>query len=239
MEVDILAFGAHPDDVECGAGGILARHAAEGYRCGIVDLTAGEMSTNGTVEERKAEASKAAEILNCPIRKCLNLPDAHLSVEQEGVYSVIKVLREFKPRIVLAPFYRDDRHPDHGVAGELVRRAVYLAGLKSLPLEGDAFRPQKLFFFLLYVNRDPDLIVDVSDYYQIKEAAIRAHQTQFQQHCYGGEGPLSLVNDSFFLRFISSRDRYFGSLIGASCGEGVVPYGKLAVADLCGEVGFR
>ncbi len=230
MNLDVLAFGPHPDDVEIGAGGILALHVEMGYRCGIVDLTAGEMGSNGTVEERQAEAQLAKEELGCLIRECLHLPDAHLETDRESIYRVIAALRRHRPAVVLAPYYRDDRHPDHSTTGELVRRAVYLSGLRRLPLEGEPFRPLKLFFFLLSVQREPDFIVDVSEVYAKKEAAIRAHRSQFYQH--RSDRAVTLVNDPFFIRYIKSRDSYLGALIGAAWGEGLVVHEKPAVADL-------
>lgn len=230
MRIDLLAFGPHPDDVEIGAGGIIARHTAMGYQCGIVDLTAGEMASNGTVEERREEAQRAARILKCAFRECLHLPDAHLTVGRESLYRVISALRTFRPRVVLAPYFRDDRHPDHSTAGELVRRAVYLSGLKRLPLEGEPYRPEKLYFYLLSVRRSPHLILDISSVYEIKEEAIKAHQSQFFHHRSDREP--TLVNDPFFMRFIRSRDSYFGSLIGVAWGEGLVMMEPPRVIDL-------
>lgn len=230
MELDVLAFGPHPDDVEIGAGGILALHAQGGYRCGIVDMTAGEMASNGTVEERKEEAARAAEILNCPVRECLGLPDAHLEVNTEAVYRVVKAVRTFRPKIILAPFYWDDRHPDHSAAGELVKRATYLSGLRRYPVEGTPFRPQKIFYYLLSVRQEPALVVDISAVYDRKEEAIRAHQSQFYYN--RDDKSLTLVNDPVFLRFIRNRDSYFGSLIGSNWGEGLIPGDVLSSTDL-------
>jgi len=230
MTVDLLVFGAHPDDVEIGAGGILAAHSVLGYSCGIVDLTAGEMASNGTVEERQLEAAEAAKILKCALRRCLHLPDAHLFVNSESLYEVIAALRSLRPRIVLAPFFRDDRHPDHSTCGELVRRAAYLSGLKRLPVDGDPFRPQKLYFYLLSTEQPPDIIVDVSAVHKQKEEAIRAHRTQFFHH--SRDKAQTLVNDPFFLHYIRSRDSYFGSLIGVQWGEGLLVNERPAVSDL-------
>ncbi len=230
MNVDLLAFGPHPDDVEIGAGGILARHGGMGYRCGIVDLTAGEMGSNGTVEERRMEAQKAKDLLGCVSRECLNLPDAHLETDRDSIYRVVTALRRYRPPVVLAPYYKDDRHPDHSITGELVRRAVYLSGLRRLPVDGEPFRPGKLLFFLLTVQREPDFIVDVTSVYGQKEEALRAHRSQFYHHCSDREP--TLVNDPAFIRYIKSRDSYFGSLIGTVWGEGLVVNDKPAIADL-------
>lgn len=230
MKLDLLAFGPHPDDVEIGAGGILARHASMGYQCGIVDLTAGEMASNGTVEERQTEAQKAKEVLGCLNRECLHLPDAHLETDRDSIYKVVSALRKYRPAVVLAPYYKDDRHPDHSTTGELVRRAAYLSGLLRFPVEGEPFRPCKLLFFLLSVQRKPDFILDVTSVYEKKEEAIRAHQSQFYHHRSDREP--TLVNDPFFIRYIKSRDSYFGSLIGTAWGEGLVVNDKPAISDL-------
>lgn len=237
MKLDLLAFGPHPDDVEIGAGGTLALHAELGYRCGIVDLTAGEMASNGTVEERRHEAWQAQQALGCLSRECLQLPDAHLEVNQEGIYKVVSALRKYQPAVVLAPYYRDDRHPDHSATGELVRRAAYLSGLRRFPVEGEPFRPQKLLFFLLSVQREPDLILDVSSVYDKKEEAIKAHQSQF--FLQRSDQEPTMVNIPIFLRYIRSRDSYFGTLIGALWGEGMVVNEKPAIPDLVEWSGSR
>jgi len=229
MDVDLLAFGAHPDDVEIGAGGILAAHAAMGYKCAIIDLTAGEMSTNGSVDERKAEAREAADVLKCVSRTCLGLPDAHLDIRKECIYKIAESIREFRPRIVLAPYFRNDRHPDHSTAGELVKRASFMSGLKRLPINGEPFRPEKLYFFLLTVEETPDFVVDISPVYEIKEEAVKAHRTQFFLH--SSRVP-TIVNNPSFLHNIRSRDSYFGSLIGVSWGEGLLLNEKPRVSDL-------
>jgi bacillithiol biosynthesis deacetylase BshB1 len=228
--LDLLAFGAHPDDVEIGAGGILAVHARKGYTCGIIDLTAGEMASNGTVPQRRAEGKEAAEILRCGVRECLELPDTNLTPDQKSVSLVIAALRRWRPRVVLAPYFPGDRHPDHNAAGELLRRAVFLAGLHKLPVEGEAFRPQRLYFFLLTVDVPPDIIVDISSVYTLKKQALNAHRSQFSRS--GDQKAATEVNDPYFLRYIESRDAYFGSLTGVQYGEGLVFNTKPLVDDL-------
>lgn len=228
--LDLLAFGPHPDDVEIGVGGILAGHALKGYACGIIDLTAGEMGSNGTVPQRQAEAREAAEILACRVRECLGLPDTGLAVERESALVIAAALRRWKPRVVLAPYFQGDRHPDHKVAGELVSRAVFLAGLSKLPVAGEPFRPQKLYYYLLTVDTTPDLVMDISSVYAIKEKALAAHQSQFGPQT--GEGVATPVNNSLFLRHIHNRDAYFGSLAGVAYGEGLIFHSKPLATDL-------
>lgn len=218
--LDLLAFGAHPDDVEVGAGGIIAAHTQKGYTCGIIDLTAGEMASNGTVPQRRAEARKAAAILKCTVRECLDLPDAALDTGQDAIYSVVAALRRLRPQVVLAPYYTQDRHPDHNAAGELLRRAVYLSGLRRLPVKGEPFRPQHLYFFLLSVDLVPNAIVDVSAVYSRKEEALDAHRSQFGQD--RKEAVATLVNSPCYRRYVRNRDAYFGSLTGVEYGEGLI-----------------
>ncbi len=234
--LDLLAFGAHPDDVEVGAGGILATHVLQGYACGIIDLTAGEMASNGTVPQRRAEAREAARVLECGVRECLELPDAALVPDQEAVYRVVVTLRQFRPKVVLAPYYQGDRHPDHNAAGELLRRAVYLSGLRRLPVEGKPFRPKQLYFFLLSVDLMPDVIVDVSAAYNRKEQALDAHRTQFGQDC--SDQVATLVNNPYYRSYVRNRDAYFGSLTGVDYGEGLIFNTKPLVKDIIGWSGI-
>jgi N-acetylglucosamine malate deacetylase 1 len=228
--LDLLAFGAHPDDVEAGVGGILAVHAKKGYACGIIDLTAGEMASNGTVSQRGEEGREAAKVLECAVRECLNLPDAALVPEQEAAYRVVAALRRLRPKVVFAPYYQGDRHPDHNAAGELLRRAVYLSGLRRLPVEGEPFRPRQLYFFLLSVNLMPDAIVDISAVYTRKEQALDAHRTQFGQDC--SAQAATLVNNPAYRRYIRSRDAYFGSLTGVEYGEGLIFNDRPLIKDI-------
>ena len=228
--LDLLAFGAHPDDVEAGVGGILAAHVKKGYSCGIIDLTAGEMASNGTVPQRQAEAREAAQVLKCTVRECLNLPDAALIPEQQSVYNVTAALRRLRPKIVLAPHYNGDRHPDHNAAGELLRRAVYLSGLRRLPVKGEPFRPKHLYFYLLSVDLTPDAIVDISPVYDLKEKALDAHRTQFVQD--SSKQVPTLINNHHYRCLIRNRDAYFGSLTGVDYGEGLVFNTRPLVKDI-------
>jgi N-acetylglucosamine malate deacetylase 1 len=227
--LDILAFGAHPDDVEIGIGGTLALHGAKGYRMGIVDLTRGEMSSNGTVAEREAEGKEAARVLGVEVRVSTGLPDAYLRATEEALQKVAEVVRRYRPRTVLLPFPRD-RHPDHGHAGELVREACHLAGLKRYPAAGEPYRPLHLYYYFLAKTEDPPLIVDISEYAPRKWQAIACHKSQFSLRA--EEQYQTLVNSPVFARFIRGRDQFFGALIGAQYGEGLVPERKVAVYDL-------
>ncbi len=229
MHLDILAFGAHPDDVEIGIGGVLIKHAHKGYRCGIVDLTAGEAASSGTPETRRKEALAAAEIMGMVTRDCLGLPDARLQVNPESLRPVIEIIRRYRPQVVIAP-YRKDRHPDHQAASRLVREGAHLAGLGRYEADGEPHRPPVYLEYFLSVFEEPSFIVDISEYYEMKLGAIAAHQSQFGVPA--DTDWSTLVNNPRFNRFIQSRDQYVGSLIQAFYAEGMYMDRKMMVDDI-------
>lgn len=229
MELDILVFGAHPDDVEIGFGGTLIKHAAKGYKCGIVDLTAGEMGSNGTPEIRRKEALRAAEIMGMQVRDCLGLPDARLEINEESTRAVIEVIRKYRPHVVVGP-YHADRHPDHFRASQLVREAAHLSGLWKYPAAGEPYRPAVVAQYFLAVHGEPSTIIDISEHYEGKVAALCAHESQFGLR--KETDWQTLVNDPAFIRMIISRDQFVGSLIQVMYGEGIYLEEKIALADL-------
>lgn len=236
MQLDILAFGSHPDDVEIGLGGTLIKHARMGYKCGIVDLTAGESGSNGTPEIRRAEALKSAEIMGMAVRDCLGLPDARLQVDEKSMRVVIEAIRRYKPKVVIGPYWKD-RHPDHLRASQLVREAAHLAGLRRYPADGEPHRPPVTAQFFLAVFDEPSFIIDISDLYETKIQALCAHQSQFGMA--QDADWKTLVNDPQFIRMVQSRDQYVGSLIQALYGEGLYMEQKLAVNDLMSLRGWE
>jgi len=222
---DVLAVGAHPDDVELGCGGVLARLAATGRRVGILDLSAGEMASRGSVAQRRAEAARAARALGAAWRTCLELPDGDLAAHDPAQQAaVVAVLRRAAPRAVLA-HHGDDGHPDHRQAAELVRRACFLAGVgRVLPELGPPWRPALVLAFpgprQLF---SPQLVVDVTAWYDAKRAALAAHPSQFEVGWEGdgGASPTHL-SSGYFLAAVEGRDRAAGNLIGCQFGEGLV-----------------
>lgn len=214
-QVDIVAFGAHPDDVEIGAGGLLAKEAALGYKIGIVDLTRGEMGTRGTTEIRADEAQKAAGILGAAWRTTLEMPDSGVSVTPENVMKVARLLRICQPSIIVVPYW-DDRHPDHAKASQLITEAHFKAGLKKLEPDLKAFRPNIILYYFLNRMDNYSFIVDVSGYYDKKQAAVEAHYSQFGD---AGMKPLAVLGVKRPLQFIESRDRFQGAQIGTAYGE--------------------
>ncbi|AEG59616.1 bacillithiol biosynthesis deacetylase BshB1 [Desulforamulus ruminis] len=226
-KVDVLAVGAHPDDVEVGAGGVLAKMIRLGAAAGIVDLTAGEMASNGTVAERRRESVEAADHLGLSWRKCLGLPDRGIEVNQENVAALVELIREARPQLVLCPYW-EDRHPDHVQACRLVQEACFDAGLSQRTTSFPPFRPQAVWHYFLSRSPEPKFIVDISEVYEIKKAALLAHDSQFGA---GRKRTGTFLNSGAgnLPALIESRDRYYGALIGAHYGEGFTLGTPLAV----------
>jgi bacillithiol biosynthesis deacetylase BshB1 len=234
MKLDILAFGAHPDDVELGAGGILAKHAALGYKTGIIDLTLGEMGTRGTPELRQREAKKAAAILNCAVRENLEMRDGFLQNDEKSQLLVIQAIRKFKPDIVLctAP---TDRHPDHGAAAKLVVDAAFKSGLHKLETtysdqQQAPWRPRALYHYIQFHALQPDFIVDISGFGDQKMNAIKAHGSQFYDP--HSNEPETVIASKYFFESIESRAREYGRQIYAELGEGLLTNNVIGVNDL-------
>jgi bacillithiol biosynthesis deacetylase BshB1 len=186
--IDLLAFGAHPDDVELTCGGTVCKAVRQGYRAAIVDLTGGESGTHGTKDLRANEAARAATVLGVSERANAGLPDAHLHNTEETRRTVVELIRRFRPRVVILPF-PIGRHPDHRVASELCRDASYLAGLKHYDAQGAPHRPEKVLYTLAYREDPvkPTFVVDVSDEFETKLEAIRCYASQFDGKMAAGE----------------------------------------------------
>jgi bacillithiol biosynthesis deacetylase BshB1 len=182
-KVDILAFGAHPDDVECAAAGVLIKHIAIGKTVAIVDLTAGEMGSHGTVEERKCEAAIAASLIGITKREQLNLPDGGIENNESSRLLIIEMIRKYQPSIVLANAIHD-RHPDHANAAKLVADAAFLSGLKKkrsfyIDSEQESWRPQAVYHYIQDYFIEPGFVVDITDQMEKKMEAILAFKSQF------------------------------------------------------------
>ena len=217
VPIDILAFGAHPDDVELGCGGTLAALLARGYRFGICDLTRGEAATRGTPRIRAAEARRAAGILGAAFRTTLDLGDGNLRTDRTAEREVIGVVRSARPRIVLAP-WEADRHPDHVRASKLVTEAAWYAGLRSLVTKAPAHRPQQVLYYPSSFVAAPSLLVDVTATFGTKLEAIRAYRSQF--HDPGATGPETFISTKGFLDGIAARAQAFGRIANVPYAEG-------------------
>lgn len=215
--VDILAFGAHPDDVEIGAGGIIAKHSNGGYKVVICNLTEAELSSNGTVENRHKECEMAASILG--VSQVLNLGIPDRGIKGIHLNKVIEVIRMLKPRTVLAPYWVD-RHPDHVACSNIVTEAVFDAAIhRKVVGTASSHRVDYLSYYFLNNMDRADLIIDVSEVYEKKTNALQAYSSQFDQK----KGEVSTpINHANFLEMIRGRDSVWGYQIGAQYGEALV-----------------
>ncbi len=179
MNLDLLAIAAHPDDVELTCGGTLLKMAARGYKTGILDLTAGEMGTRGTPEIRAREAAAAAKILRVRVRENLGIPDSDVTPSRPHKLALAQKIRELRPHTVILPYW-DGRHPDHYNAGRLGYEGCFLAGLKQLPIAGEAFRPFKIVYSTAYARVQPTFVVDITKQFERRKRAILAYASQFR-----------------------------------------------------------
>ena len=217
--VDLLAIGPHPDDIEIGIGGIVAKHAALGHRVGLCDLTAGEMGSNGTVEERLAEANAARAVLGAAWRVNLRVPDRAIGSDAGHVRAVAGLIRRAKPTVVALPYW-SDRHPDHVAASQLLTEGVFSAGLRRYPAEGDAWNAESICYYFINDAAAPSFVVDVSEHYETKRKALACHVSQFQLLQPGAVA--TRLTASVFRQLIESRDAQFGALVGVAFAEGIV-----------------
>lgn len=229
--VDIIFFGAHPDDIELSAGGTIAKCVKDGLRVGMIDLTRGEMGTRGTPETRRREAAQAAKALGATFREQLDFQDGNLQTGREQELEIIRVLRQRRPKLVVAP-YPDDRHPDHTRTGRIVTEASFYAGLKSLKTDLGEHRPQTVLYYMQNYMFPPSLVVDVTKAWKTKMKAVLAYKSQF--HDPSSKEPATFISDPKFLEMIDARGKHFGALIGAAYGEAFISKQPPRVDDLIG-----
>ncbi|MCX7834186.1 MAG: bacillithiol biosynthesis deacetylase BshB1 [Ignavibacteria bacterium] len=217
-KLDALFIGAHPDDIELTSAGTLLKLANNGYRCGIIDLTLGELSTGGNLNLRKKETQRATKILGVKVRENLAIPDGDIQNTQKNRFRLIRLIRKYQPEIVFAPF-PFDRHPDHINAGILIREAVYFSGLAKLKIDDtNPFRPKKVFYFSHTYDIPVSFIVDISDTFKTKLKSIKAYSSQF----YNPKSRVqqkTFINSKLYLKNIEVKARYYGFKIGVEFGE--------------------
>lgn len=214
---DILAFGAHADDVEIGMGGTIAKYASLGKKIGICDLTDADLSSNGTVELRKTEAKHAAKILGVAERTSLGLPDRGLYLNEKYIQKIASIIRVWQPEIVFAPFFTD-RHPDHGNCARLVVEAVFSAGIRKFQTEQGELphRVKNVYFYMINGFQQPDFAIDISSFMKTKKEALNAYKSQFQLTADSVDTPL--VNG--YIETVEAREKMFGKLVGVDFAEG-------------------
>ena len=224
MKIDILAFGAHPDDVELSCGGTIYKEIQNGKTVGIIDMTRGELGTRGSVAIRKKEAAHAAELLGVSFRENLNFSDGFIINDKAHQLEVIKIIRQYRPEIVLCNAV-DDRHTDHGKASKLVSDACFLSGLGKLETHSDGstdfqepWRPKSIYHYIQWKTLQPDFVVDISAQIDQKMAAVLAYSSQFYDpNSQAAETPISSKN---FIESIRYRAADLGRLVGVDFAEG-------------------
>lgn len=234
MKLDILAFGAHPDDVEIGCGGTIAKEVSLGKKVGIIDLTQGELGTRGNIEIRYKEAKKGAEILGVQVRENLKFADGFFKNDKEHQLEIVKIIRKYKPEIVLCNAI-DDRHIDHGKGSKLVSDACFLSGLQKIQTQFNgenqqSWRPKVVYHYIQWKHIEPDFVVDISDFIQTKLNSVLAYESQvFNPNSKEPQTPITSQN---FLESISYRARDLGRLIGSEYAEGFTTERYIAVDSL-------
>ncbi|UQD56658.1 bacillithiol biosynthesis deacetylase BshB1 [Flavobacterium sp. K5-23] len=234
MKLDILAFGAHPDDVELGCSGTILKEISLGKKVGIIDLTRGELGTRGSAEIRDQEANDAATILGVSVRENLNMRDGFFVNDEKHQLEVIKMIRKYQPDIVLCNAI-DDRHIDHEKGSKLVSDACFLSGLRKIETQLDgvnqgAWRPKLVYHYIQWKNIEPDFVVDITGFTDQKIESILAYRSQFYDAT--SKEPESPISSKNFLESLNYRSRDLGRLVGVEYAEGFTVERYLAVNSL-------
>ncbi len=219
MQLDSVAFGAHPDDIELFCGGTLIKLGSKGYKIGVISLTQGELGTRGSAEIRSQEFQEAAGLLKLSTHKMLDIPDGDVVVNWENKLKIIREIRTYQPAVVFAPYWKD-RHPDHENTSNLVRQAAFLSGLKKIETDQQSHRPYRVIYYPCWFEFKPSFVVDITEFHDQKIRAIQAYRSQFDhpdKKRFGDEEtPISRPE---FLEEITTRSRYYGTSIGTTFGE--------------------
>lgn len=234
MILDLLAIGAHPDDVELACGGTVAKCVSLGYKVGIVDLTEGEMGTRGSRTIRAKEAKDARKILGAHVRENLHLQDGRFEVNEQNRRKLIQIYRKYQPKIILIPHWHE-RHPDHIHAHYLCREAWFYSGLHKIEtkLDGKKQKPWRPYHYFHYMQKyefAPSFIVDISDLYKTRVDAIKAHRSQFYDPT--SNEPETFLSQRSFLDFMDTRMKYYGQQIGVKYGEPFYSVEPIGVHDI-------
>jgi bacillithiol biosynthesis deacetylase BshB1 len=234
MKLDILAFGAHPDDVELGCSGTIAKEISLGKKVGIIDLTRGELGTRGSVAIRDSESALAASILGLHVRENLNMRDGFFINDEAHQLEIIKRIRKYRPEIVLCNAI-EDRHIDHAKGSKLVSDACFLSGLRKIETEYDgevqeAWRPKVVYHYIQWINLEPDFVVDITDFIEVKKQSILAYGSQF--YTKDSKEPITPIATKNFLDSVLFRSMDFGRIIGVEHAEGYTAERYLAVNSL-------
>jgi bacillithiol biosynthesis deacetylase BshB1 len=220
MRTDLLVFGPHPDDIEIGIGGTVAKHAALGHQVGLCDLTRGEMGSNGTPDERLAEAEAARLVLGAAWRENLAWPDRAIGGEDQ-IRQAAALIRRVRPRAIAIPYWHD-RHPDHAAASHVLTEAIFNARLRRYQADGDPWLAEWTCYYFINDSIQASFLVDVSAHYEVKRRALACYRSQFVGPQAGSDGVATRLTSPRFMQLIESRDAQFGALAGVAFAEGFV-----------------
>ncbi len=235
MQLDAVAFGAHPDDIELFCGGTLIKLGSQGRKLGVISLTQGELGTRGSPEIRSQEFQEGATLLKLSTHKMLDSPDGDVAVTWENKLKIIREIRTYQPVVVFAPYWKD-RHPDHENTSNLVREAAFLSGLKKIETDQQAHRPYKVIYYPCWFDFKPSFVVNITECHDQKIKAIQAYQSQFDHPDKSEFGDdETLISRPEFLERITTRDRFHGSSIGTTFGEPFLVREPLRLDDPIGS----
>jgi bacillithiol biosynthesis deacetylase BshB1 len=235
MKLDVLAIGVHPDDVELGCSGTLIKEVKRGKKAGVIDLTQGELGTRGTIETRFQEAEEAAKIMGVSVRQNLKMRDGFFQNDEAHQLQLIQAIRKYQPEIIIGNIL-EDRHPDHGRAGQLIYDACFLSGLKQVKTkdeegrEQEKWRPKQLLHYLQDRFYEPDVIVDITEVWDQRLQSIKAYKTQF--HNPGNNEDETYISSPEFLESIIARARLLGKRIGVRFAEGFISKKSIGISNL-------
>jgi bacillithiol biosynthesis deacetylase BshB1 len=229
LKLDILAFAAHPDDVELACSGTVIKHIQQGKKVGVIDLTRGELGTRGNVHTRMKEAEVSSQIMKIAVRENLDLPDGFLAENEDSLKKIIVAIRKYQPEIVLCNA-KYDRHPDHGLAGQIVSRACFLSGLIKIETGQPAWRPKMVYHYIQDRFIQPDLIIDITDQFEERMKTVLAFKSQFFNA--DSNEPLTPIATKEFLDNLKGRLFQFGRLINTTYGEGFTTERPVGTDDL-------
>ena len=233
-KLDVLAFSAHPDDIELAAAGTIIKLAKQGYAVGVADMTRGEFGTRGSKEVRQKEAEEAATLMRIKVRECLDIPDGSVTVTRENHLKVIQLLRKYQPKIVINHYWKA-RHADHMATSQIVTEACYLSGLAKLDTGQQRWRPKRILYHQINYDVIPSFLVDVSSEIEEKWKVVRAHKSQFYNP--DSKEPETLLSVPTFLEMIDTKMKYWGYLIGVTHAEPFLTTEPFAIPDLVEALG--
>jgi bacillithiol biosynthesis deacetylase BshB1 len=234
LKLDVLAFSAHPDDIELAAAGTLIKLVKQGHAVGIADMTNGELGTRGNEDRRRKEAEEAARLIGANVREFLEIPDGGVTVTHENHLRVIRLLRKYRPNIVLTHYWKA-RHPDHMATSQIVTEACYLSGLAKIDTGQERFRPKRILYHQILYDVMPSFLVDVSAEMEQRRKAVRAHKSQFFDPL--SKDPETILSAPAFLDMIETRLKHWGNLIGVAYAEPFLATEPFAIPDLVAALG--